>query len=1278
MLKKITSILLAITLVFTMSGGGYEVAMAENQNEQNEQYVEGEALVLFKPAKSLSTFSVATAKSNGNFSSDIKVTETWQFKDTDKSKATRKSKKFSAKSNENSNGQSNGKSNVRSGDLNVALVKSETLSTEEMLAKIKGNPAVEAVEPNRICHALSIDDEYYKYQWGLENTGQNGGTPGISSNPKALWDGAASGEENVVAVVDTGVDYTHPDLKNQMWENSFYPHLKGRHGFDFINHDDDPLDDCGHGTHCAGIIAGEKNETGITGVNPYAKIMALKFLDENGMGASSGCLGAYSYIDRALDLGINITAINNSWGGGGEDYILDKIVSRVGEKGAVSCFASGNESYNLDDDPLYTAVSIDNPYVVLVNALNEDNQLANFSNYGKTTTQVGAPGVDILSTVSYPCYNPSIYSKEKQDKLNYKFNNFDTSLDGEFGIPEKNTFHTDGKDSQVTYSSEITDQEYFGDKKGKSLKLSFNNAKAFEFLTVSIPYSRIALKGENPNHVSMMAKVQHNGQVDPDNVSMLALFEVAKGEAPKTVDDFYDALDNQNASSSLIYGENNIWSHLNCEATPRGKNDQPVSVGNINGKGKVSENEDREIIIGILAAVAGDYTVYIDDFGISNVGIDTKDYEKYDFYNGTSMAAPFVAGAVSLLNQETKAAENTSKDQPIDAIVRIHHLLEHINKDQNLKDSCIYSGNIDLSKKVDNGPTLTKIKNDFENKTITFEGFNFDNPDLTVKINNTPAEIINKTDRLITIKDNNWLNNYVDIEIITPEKTLKRSHVYMIYSKKPYDEVSKFYFPADCRTYTSDGRYLYSASSDTSSVTKIDTKTGDTIYLGYVPLDEYFGTPAGQPDEETIENIKTKFLTDMAYINGKLYTIACQYASSDVGNEFDGFISYSSKYKLVSIDAKTGESEDLGALPTAVEKIEDYTLAAYNGQLYLAGGYDHSIHALSNQVQTYNPKTAKWAKGPSLPEGRAGGLMLQTGNKLVYTLGMSNDTKFTEETPAKSSTPNTLVLSASNWAVTDGPSIVEPMDTINKSGDTYNYYYSSIGICKEGIVYAGIPAENLGDTFIYDVNANEYKPLSYQFTTNSNMNLFLGTTAGNRFYGFDLDGTTYSFNINSGNVAVKAPKYQGGRLYGVNTYRAPGNQFTIKVKPNKGYFLRSLKLDGQSQKISQLNGYEKTLRLTEMKNLDAKFGKTVTKIGLNRTKLTLRAGKTYRLKATAYPTSATYKNVTYKSSNTKYATVTSKGVIKAKRAGIGKTVKITVRASKYSKAYKNCYVKVIK
>ena len=101
-----------------------------------------------------------------------------------------------------------------------------------------------------------------------------------------------------------------------MWENTYQPKLRGEYGYDFANADTDPMDDEGHGTHCAGIIGAKgDNGVGVSGMNHNVKIMALKTLDDEGSGYEDDFVDAYNYINKALNLGVNIAAINNSWGG---------------------------------------------------------------------------------------------------------------------------------------------------------------------------------------------------------------------------------------------------------------------------------------------------------------------------------------------------------------------------------------------------------------------------------------------------------------------------------------------------------------------------------------------------------------------------------------------------------------------------------------------------------------------------------------------------------------------------------------------------------------------------------------------------------------------------------------------------------------------------------------------------------------------------------------------------------------------------------------------------
>jgi subtilisin family serine protease len=140
--------------------------------------------------------------------------------------------------------------------------------------------------------------------------------------------------------------------------------------------------------------------------------MALKIFDENGTGTGMEAVGAYNYIYKAQQLGTNIVAVNNSWGGTGDDEeskILKNLIDLVGENGAISVCAAGNDGA---DNDTYSDIpsGIDSDYIISVAASNEKDELATFSNYGKESVDIAAPGTDILSTVSYDCFNPGIYA----------------------------------------------------------------------------------------------------------------------------------------------------------------------------------------------------------------------------------------------------------------------------------------------------------------------------------------------------------------------------------------------------------------------------------------------------------------------------------------------------------------------------------------------------------------------------------------------------------------------------------------------------------------------------------------------------------------------------------------------------------------------------------------------------------------------------------------------------------------------------------------------------
>ncbi|MHB9077543.1 MAG: Ig-like domain-containing protein [Pirellulaceae bacterium] len=288
---------------------------------------------------------------------------------------------------------------------------------------LASNAAVDYAEPDYI---LTVDstlpnDSDFGQLWGLNNYGQTGGTLDADIDAPEAWDITTGSSDIVIAVIDTGVDYTHPDLAANMWvnpgeiagdgvDNDGNGYIDDIHGIDTAYDDSDPMDGplpaYSHGTHVAGTIAAVgDNNSGVVGVNWQAKIMALKFLPDVGGGATSDAMVAIDYMTMMKTVyDVNIVVSNNSWGGGGYSQALKEAIQRSISAGIVFVAAAGNNSSNNDINLSYPA-SYDLDGIISVAATTSQDTRASFSNYGATTVDVAAPGVDILSTTAGNTYS---------------------------------------------------------------------------------------------------------------------------------------------------------------------------------------------------------------------------------------------------------------------------------------------------------------------------------------------------------------------------------------------------------------------------------------------------------------------------------------------------------------------------------------------------------------------------------------------------------------------------------------------------------------------------------------------------------------------------------------------------------------------------------------------------------------------------------------------------------------------------------------------------------
>jgi subtilisin family serine protease len=284
------------------------------------------------------------------------------------------------------------------------------------LAALKKERDLLYVEPDYVLHAdITPNDPSFSSLWGLENTGQTGGSPDADIDAPQAWESTVGSSEVIVGVVDTGIDYRHPDLAANMWINA--GEIPGNgidddangfvddvHGWNAIANNGDPLDNHRHGTHVAGTIGARGNNgTGVVGVNWTVKLMALKFLDASGRGTTADAIEAIDYAVAQRRRGINVRVLNNSWGGGAFNNALFDSISAAENADILFVAAAGNNSSDNDATPTYPA-SYEVPNVVAVAATTHTDALATFSNYGGTSVDLGAPGASILSTTPNASY----------------------------------------------------------------------------------------------------------------------------------------------------------------------------------------------------------------------------------------------------------------------------------------------------------------------------------------------------------------------------------------------------------------------------------------------------------------------------------------------------------------------------------------------------------------------------------------------------------------------------------------------------------------------------------------------------------------------------------------------------------------------------------------------------------------------------------------------------------------------------------------------------------
>lgn len=489
-----------------------------------------------------------------------------------------------------------------------------------------------------------------EFQWGMSNNGSMGGVSAeeaVDIEYSGWNDAAAAGDlkEVVVAVIDSGVDETNPDLAGVLWdEGEEYPELTvlggDAHGFSTVpdTTSTSPISaEQSHGTHVAGIIAAEWNNEGTSGVAPNAKIMSVR----SEVDAASDMLRCINYVTEAAKAGVNVRVANCSWGmGSNASRAFDVAFTQMGKAGVMAVFASGNSDSDMDATLNTISTLRDNPYVVVTDSIDASGELSMFSCYGQATTDVVAPGSTILST--WPTSDPQYLGEEDDAAALYE------SFDGETrvadGVLDEGS-PVAGGNAVLSFrypsgesASVVPDEKRFdGDA---SLELSYNAEEAISLGAgglMAVRSNELDLSDlpEKPRYFSIrMTSECANGGSGYPQVMVSVNTTDGSQSAPLSV-----------VSEFGIGGDS--WTGYFVEL--------PENTDFENFGITISYlNLQISVLGGQRQAQVADGTIYIDSIGLGS------DLVPYKYSQGTSMAAPSVTGAAAVIagmHSEDSAAQ---------------------------------------------------------------------------------------------------------------------------------------------------------------------------------------------------------------------------------------------------------------------------------------------------------------------------------------------------------------------------------------------------------------------------------------------------------------------------------------------------------------------------------------------------------------------------------------------------------------------------------------------
>ena len=1027
----------------------------------------------------------------------------------------------------------NGKKSI----LSSALISSEKYDTATMIQKLKINSKIAYAEPNYYVKGEAFDDyslndplnEFSSFLnsheadnlGGTKVGGQNdcyNGLPAI--NASSAWKKISGDEEEVVvAIIDTGINYNHKDLKDVMWTNPGNIGLKGKHGYNFLSNTEDILDDNGHGSHCAGIIAAQANNGfGLAGVASKAKVrlMGFKTLDANGSGCTIyAAVSSFLYIHKAVQAGVNVVVTSNSWGAPDRSNTYDEVLEILGNDGVLSVFASGNESTDLDLNFACPA-STDNEFVVSVNAIDKSGYLAHFSNYGKVTSHLCAPGVNLLSAYALPNYFPAVYDAETLNATTEYYGEFNettvaadgtirpsvgkkagagvksfgdlifkkrrrSSLDEDYVIPDTATLELSVESDRIF----VADNPY-------RLKVTIRNAQYGEYYYFCFPYEKNPLTKNDNTFFSIVGESEY---MEGDETYVYGGdVSIAENEKPYIFNGgIFFATTSEYFDGYVINGTNMEYTDLMAPFDDEESKDWLHGIGCVVStyyweKGKCQ-----------------DVTFYIDSLGLSLPDAELSADDSYEIMSGTSMACPVVGGAATLLAAlYPKKAGQSGADYVRSLRARLFSMVRRTDE---LKDCCSTGGYLDLSLIDENLPAISHAVCDVDENTLTLYGVNLSSDNavtmrrLAVKDSpyvslpqETTLEYSADGTSLVIRNARSLFSTLTEFLMTTPSGFNCSGKFFLVNGQKRLEEI---YVLDDCFTHDSVIPYLV-------------TNADHTKLFGYFGYEQtvyrYDGTWFSEIPKSSLSYAMMSYIEKR---DGTLYSAFYDYDflvyTNDVPVCMDGMIYtvvYAERYNQLAPpnDEENGEEQkdndheyflasfdlDSDDLTWKIEPMEDFPkaltysdafnfrLASYDGHLYFFGD-DGSDEATDESLPfyRYDLDAKAWEKMPDIPYLSFNFDVAEHNGKLFVMFGFDPDDSLDT---ADRLLGGVYAFDGEKWEKLNDLYYV---GRINENDEGVPFHSDAFTSVEEGLLFVNASVDGGGNMFVYDTVNDEIVPLFY-------------------------------------------------------------------------------------------------------------------------------------------------------------------------------------------------------